>query len=61
MVRQLNATGWQAPLVVAGLLYGAIGVFRLGVVLDWGLLLAAAALAAARACDRTWPLIKILR
>jgi hypothetical protein len=52
MVRHLNAIGWQAALIVAGLLYGAIGVFRLGVVLDWGLLLASSALAAAIARDR---------
>ena len=67
MVRHLTAIGWQATLMVAGLLYGAIGVFRLGVVLDWGLLLASALLAAAIARDRfSWscfppPLIRILR
>jgi hypothetical protein len=32
---------------VASLLYGAVGVFRLGVLLDWGLLFAAVTLAAA--------------
>jgi hypothetical protein len=67
MVGHLNATGWKATLLVAGVLYGAIGVFRLGVVLDWGLLLASAMLAAAVARDRlSWtcfpaPLIRILR
>jgi hypothetical protein len=45
----LGSTRWNGALVVAGLLYGAVGVFRLGVVLDWGLLLASAALAAAMA------------
>jgi hypothetical protein len=54
MVRHLTAIGWQAVLIVAGLLYGAIGVFRLGVVLDWGLLLASSALAASLACDLAW-------
>jgi len=67
MVRHLVAMGWQAALVLAGLLYGAIGVFRLGVVLDWGLLLASTMLAAAVGRDRlSWtclppPLIRILR
>ena len=55
MGRHLRAVRWQAVLIVAGLLYGAIGVFRLGVVLDWGLLLASLALTAALACDRAWP------
>ena len=43
----LGSTTWTATLAMAGLLYGAIGVFRLGVVLDWVLLLASATLAAA--------------
>ena len=55
MGRHLFAIRWQAVLIVAGLLYGAIGVFRLGVVLDWGLLLASLALAAALACDLASP------
>jgi hypothetical protein len=55
MGRHLMAVWWQAVLIAAGLLYGAIGVFRLGVVLDWGLLLAALALAAALACDLARP------
>jgi len=45
--RNLRSHSWSTPLVVAGLLYGAIGVFRLGVLLDWGLLFAAATLATA--------------
>jgi hypothetical protein len=61
MVRHLIAIEWHAALVVSGLLYGAIGVFRLGVTLDWGLLLASSALAVALACDLTRPLIRILR
>jgi hypothetical protein len=67
MVRHPIALGWYAALIVAGLLYGAIGVFRLGVVLDWVLLLTSALLAAAVARDRlSWtcfppPLIRILR
>jgi hypothetical protein len=67
MVRHLIAIGWHAALIVAGLLYGAIGVFRLGVALDWGLLLASALLAAAIVRDRfSWtcfppPLIRMLR
>jgi hypothetical protein len=67
MVRHRIAIRWNAALIVAGLLYGAIGVFRLGVELDWGLLLASALLAAAVARDRlSWtcfplPLIRILR
>jgi len=47
LVRNLTAIGWQAALMLAGLIYGAIGVFRLGVLLDWGLLLASAMLGAA--------------
>ena len=67
MVRHLIAIKWQAALMVAGLLYGTIGVFRLGVALDWGLLLASALFAAAIARGRlSWtcfppPLIRILR
>jgi hypothetical protein len=45
--RSLRSRSWSTTLVVAGLLYGAVGVFRLGVLLDWGLLFAAATLAAA--------------
>jgi len=44
---------WQTALFVTGLLYGAIGVFTLRVQLDWVLLLAAALLGAATACDPT--------
>jgi hypothetical protein len=43
--RSLGSRTWTAVLALAGLLYGAFGVFRLGVPLDWGLLLASGALA----------------
>jgi hypothetical protein len=33
---------WSAPLTVAAVVYGSIGVFRLGVTLDWGLFIGAA-------------------
>jgi hypothetical protein len=42
---------WSAALAGTGLLYGGIGVFRLGVVLDSALLLASGVLAAAVARD----------
>jgi hypothetical protein len=45
----LGTRSRTTSLAGAGLLYGVIGVFRLGVVLDWGLLLASATLAAAMA------------
>lgn len=51
LLGNLGSTPWSGALVVAGLLYGVIGVFGLGVVLDWGLLLASATLAAAMGCD----------
>ena len=53
LVRDCRSSLWTAPLVIAGLLYGAIGVFGLGVPLDWGLLAAAAILAVPPACERT--------
>ena len=45
LFRDCRSSLWSTALVVAGLLYGAMGVFRLGVALDWGLLAAAAVLA----------------
>ncbi|HEX2444854.1 MAG TPA: hypothetical protein VHJ77_12980 [Vicinamibacterales bacterium] len=45
LFRNLRSRLWSTGLVVTGLLYGAFGVFRLGVVLDWGLLAASALLA----------------
>jgi hypothetical protein len=60
--RSLRATLWSAALVVAGLAYGAIGVFRLGVALDWALLFASATLAAAVAYDhRSWRSVRANR
>jgi hypothetical protein len=44
---------WSAALLAAGLLYGMIGVFRLGVVLDWGLLIASGLLGAVLARTRS--------
>jgi hypothetical protein len=38
MLDRLGSTPWCVALITAGLAYGAIGVFRLGVVLDYGLL-----------------------
>ena len=43
--RECRPSLWSTALVVAGLLYGAMGVFGLGVALDWALLVAAAILA----------------
>jgi hypothetical protein len=58
----LRSRSWTTSLAVASLLYGAIGVFRLGVVLDWGLLLASATLAAATASDLTrWQSVRAHR
>jgi hypothetical protein len=42
-----GSTSWTGVLAGTGLLYGVIGVFRLGVVLDWGLIVASAGLAVA--------------
>jgi hypothetical protein len=47
----LGSTSWSTVLAGTGLVYGLIGVFRLGVALDAGLLLAAAALGVAVARD----------
>ena len=52
--RHLSATSWQAVIMAAGLLYGAVGVFRLGVALDWGLLLASAMLGARLVRAHAW-------
>jgi hypothetical protein len=45
VVANLRARPWTTTLAVAGLIYGAIGVFRLGVALDWVLLVASAIVA----------------
>ncbi len=46
IVSTLQTTAWSSALVVAGLIYGGLGVFGLGVQLDWVLLGASATLAA---------------
>jgi hypothetical protein len=43
---RLGSRRWHALLLIAALLYGAIGVLRLGVALDWGLFVGAALLVA---------------
>jgi len=47
----LGSTSWRMALAGAGLVYGVIGVFRLGVVLDSGLLLGSGVLAVVVASD----------
>ena len=47
MCSGLGSTAWSATLAAAGLVYGVIGVLRLGVALDFGLLLASVVLLAA--------------
>ena len=46
VIQSLGSRRWGLTLFVAGLLYGTIGVFRLGVSLDWGLLIASVLLGA---------------
>jgi hypothetical protein len=46
LLDRLGSTPWCTTLVAAGFVYGAIGVFRLGVLLDYGLLAGVAVLAA---------------
>jgi hypothetical protein len=55
--RNFRSPSWSAVLATAGLIYGVIGVFGLGVALDWGLLFAATMLgvvqrATPTECDR---------
>ena len=58
----LGSTLWSTALVVAGLLYGAIGVFGLGVDLDWGLFIGTAMLGARLLNDRaTWRSVRAHR
>ena len=52
ILSNLRSTSWSTPLVLTGLVYGAIGAFRLGVALDLGLLLASGVLAVTIARDR---------
>jgi hypothetical protein len=51
LFQSLRSRIWSSALAVAGLVYGAVGVFRLGVALDLGLLFASAILAAAIVWD----------
>ena len=53
-IANLRPAVWGAPLLLAGVLYAAIGVFALGVALDWGLFVAAALLGAAMADAHVW-------
>lgn len=46
LARDLRSRLWTGSLALAGLLYGAFGVLRLGVTLDWVLLCASVLLAA---------------
>jgi hypothetical protein len=50
----LGSRRWNALLLAAGALYGAIGVFRLGVALDWGLFVGTALLVARMVEDGAW-------
>jgi len=51
----VRSTSWRGTLAAAGLLYGVIGVFGLGVVLDVGLLGGAALLSALLGADLMGP------
>jgi hypothetical protein len=51
----LGSTRWSGALAAAGLLYGSIGVFALGVELDWGLMIGTATLGARMAEPRDSP------
>ena len=51
LLRSLWSNFTTLVLAAAGLVYGAVGVFRLGVALDWGLLVASALLAIRSARD----------
>lgn len=44
LVDSLHQPRWCAPLIAAGVIYGGFGVARLGVQLDWALLVASAIL-----------------
>ena len=50
----LGSRRWSALLLMASVLYGAIGVFRLGVALDWGLFVGAALLVARMLDGALW-------
>jgi hypothetical protein len=46
-----RSVAWSMPLIVGGVVYGVIGVFALGVALDYGLLAGTAMLATAMVSD----------
>lgn len=50
----LHSKLWSMTLAAAGFAYGAIGVFTLGVTLDYGLLAGATMLGAVVGVSRTW-------
>jgi len=50
----LRSKPWSMTLAAAGFAYGAIGVFTLGVTLDYGLLAGATTLGALAGASRTW-------
>ena len=45
LVEELHSAPWSTAVALAGVIYGGFGVFRLGVELDWVLLLASVLLA----------------
>jgi hypothetical protein len=59
-ISSLATPFWSAPLLIAGLLYGTIGVFWFGVQLDWALFVGAALLGAKVANHRTrWRSVRV--
>lgn len=50
----LRSKSWSMTLALAGFFYGATGVFKLGVTLDYGLLAGAMVLGAAAGASKTW-------
>ena len=53
LVRDVGTSAWTVPLIIAGLLYGFVGVFALNVVFDVVLLTGAFILAVVAAGDRS--------
>jgi hypothetical protein len=54
LVRNIGTSAWKVPLIMAGFLYGIVGVFALEVVLDVALLAGALVLAVVAAYDSGW-------
>jgi hypothetical protein len=54
LVRNVGTSAWKVPLIMAGFLYGIVGVFALEVVLDVALLAGALMLAVVAAYDGGW-------